>query len=120
MSNQRILHIETPHYSVTVNGRRELEKLTLSEAAALLARNEVKIDAKHLTRLLFEGVTFKNGFGFSCNVRDTLSISHPTDEPPLHLSESEFYDYEQAQAAARQKDFETRISEAGQRAAKRA
>jgi hypothetical protein len=112
-TDRRILPITTPHYSVTINGRRELDKLTLSEAAALLARNEVKIDAKHLTLALWAGVTFKNEFGFPCNVRDTLSISHPTDEPPLHLSESEFYDYEQEQAEARQAGFKTRISEVG-------
>ncbi len=112
MTNRRILPITTPHYVVRINGRPQLDKLTLNEAAALLARNDVKIDEKHLTLHLWGGVTFRNEFGFPCNVRDTLSISHPTDEPPLHLSESEFYDYEQEQAAARQAGFETRISAA--------
>jgi hypothetical protein len=112
MTTQRIIPITTPHYSVTINGRRELEKLTLNEAAELLARNEVKIDEKHLPLHLWEGVTFKNEFGFPCSVGDALSASHLADGPPLHLSESEFYDYEQEQAAARQKEFETRISAA--------
>jgi hypothetical protein len=113
MTNRRIIPITTPHYIVRINGRPQLEKLTLNEAAALLERNEVKIDEKHLPRHLWEGVTFQNGFGFPCSVRDALSVSFPTDEPPLHLSESEFYDYEQEQAAARQAGFKTRISEAG-------
>ncbi len=120
MRHQRILPITTPHYVVRINGRPQLEKLTLNEAAALLERNDVKIDDKHLTLALWEGIRFKNGFGFSCVVSDELSAAHPLDGPPLHLTVAEFYDYEQAQAAARQKDFETRISEAGQRAAKRA
>jgi hypothetical protein len=112
MRHQRILPITTPHYSVTINGRRELDKLTLSEAAALLARNEVKIDEKNLTLALWDGIRFQNSFGFPCIVRDELSVSYPLDEPPLHLSESEFYDYEQEQAAARQAGFKTRISAA--------
>ncbi len=113
MTNRRIIPITTPHYIVKINGRPQLDKLTLSEAAALLERNEVKIDEKHLTLALWEGVRFKNGFGFPCSVSDELSVSHPLDGPPTHLSVAEFYDYEKAEAAARQKDFETRISEAG-------
>jgi hypothetical protein len=112
-SNRRILPITTPHYIVKVNGRPQLDKLTLAEAAALLARNDVKIDDKHLTLALWAGVTFRNGFGFPCMVSDELSISHPLDGPPTHLSEAEFYDLRQSEAAARQKDFETRISEVG-------
>jgi hypothetical protein len=113
MSNQRIIPITTAHYIVKINGRPQLEKLTLSEAAALLERNEVKIDDKDLTLALWEGIRFKNGFGFSCVVSDELSVSHPLDGPPTHLSEAEFYDLRQAEAAARQKEFESRISEVG-------
>jgi hypothetical protein len=113
MTNRRILPITASHYIVRINGRPQLEKLTLNEAAALLARNDVKIDDKHLTLALWEGIRFKNGFGFPCVVSDELSVSHPTDEPPLHLSESEFYDYEQEQAVARQAGFKARISEVG-------
>ncbi len=112
MRHQRILPITTPHYIVRINGRPQLEKLTLNEAAALLERNDVKIDAKHLTLALWDGIRFKNGFGFPCSVSDELSAAHPLDGPPTHLSVAEFYDYEKAEAAARQKDFETRISAA--------
>jgi hypothetical protein len=111
-TNRRILPITTPHYVVRINGRPQLDKLTLNEAAALLSRNEVKIDDKDLTLALWDGIRFQNGFGFPCSLVDELSISHPLDGPPTHLSVAEFYDYEKAQAAARQKDFETRISTA--------
>jgi hypothetical protein len=113
MTKQRILPITTPHYVVRINGRPQLEKLTLNEAAALLARNGVKIEDRHLTRQLWSGVTFKNEFGFTCSVFDQLSVSYPNDELPIHLSQSEFYDYQQEQAAERQKEFESRISEVG-------
>ncbi len=113
MTKRRRISIATPHYTVAINGRPQLEKLTLNEAAELLARNEVKLDAKHLTRELWQGITFRNEFGFTCSVFDQLSASYPNEEPPTHMTESEFYDYEQAQAAERQKDFETRISQVG-------
>jgi hypothetical protein len=107
---QTTISCTTPHYTVAINGQARPDKLTLSEAAALLSRNGVKIEDKDLPRHLWGGVTFRDGFGFTAFVFDQLSVSHPNDDPPLHLSESDFYDYQQAQATARQKDFETRIA----------
>jgi hypothetical protein len=100
----------TRHYTVAINGVARPDRLTLSEAAALLSRNGVKIEEKDLTRHLWEGVGFKNEFGFTCSVFDQLSLAHPNDDPPTHLNESDFYDYQKALADARQKDFETRIA----------
>jgi hypothetical protein len=109
---QTTISSTTPHYAVAINGVAGHDKLTLSEAAALLSRNGVKIEEKDLPRHLWHGVGFKNEFGFTCSVYDQLSIAHPNDDPPTHLSEKDFYDYQQEQAAARQKDFEARISQA--------
>ncbi len=102
----------TPHYTVAINGLSRHDKLTLDEAAALLAQNGITIDEKDVPRELWSGVTFRNGFGFTCSVFDQLSVSCPNEQPPLHLSEREFQDHLQAEADAAQKDFETRINEA--------
>jgi hypothetical protein len=109
---QTTISCTTPHYAVAINGVAGHDKLTLSEAAALLSRNGVKIEDKDLVRHLWQGVGFKNEFGFTCSVYDQFSLSHPNDDPPTHLNERDFYDSQKALADARQKDFEARLSQA--------
>ncbi len=85
MTKRHTISCTTPHYTVAINGLARPEKLTLSEAAAMLELNGVKIDDKHLTRELSRGVTIQDGVGSTCSLFDQPSVRFPNVDPPLQL-----------------------------------
>jgi hypothetical protein len=105
---RRRLSITTEHYILETNGQVSHQRLTLTDADEVLRSNGVKIDSGDLEAALWRGVTFRDGFGFPSSIRDSFRDSWPYDQPPLHLSESDFYDEQTSAAEARQQESDQR------------
>jgi hypothetical protein len=111
---RRTLSITTEHYILETNGQVSHQRLTLPQADEVLKANGVQIAERDLEAALWAGVSFTDGFGFPSSIRDSFRDSWPFDQPPIHLSQSDFYDEQQSAAEARQQESDHQRQRAAQ------